>query len=114
MDNKEIMRIAMEQSAEDIGCRAEDFLKLNNVMARFKLGAKARKYYNEPITCNLVSYGNNIVASCSEDVYDLVSEYIERYEFYHCFETPNMHWLNERLVEKGYKICLWQNIIFLM
>lgn len=26
-------------------------------------------------------------------------------EFYHCFETPNMHWLNERLAEKGHKIC---------
>ncbi len=28
-----------------------------------------------------------------------------RYEFYHCFETPNMHWLNEHLVDLGHKVC---------
>jgi GNAT superfamily N-acetyltransferase len=41
------------------------------------------------------------------EVSDLVSEYLDRYseKFYHCFETPNMHWLNERLEKKGYKIC---------
>ena len=104
MTNKEILRIAMEQSAEDIGCRADDFLKSENVCVPFRLGANARKYYKEPITCNLVSYGNNIVAACSEEVAELVSEYIGRYYFYHCFETPNMQWLNERLIQKGHKI----------
>ena len=41
----------------------------------------------------------------TEEVADLVSEYIGRYEFCHCFETPNMHWLNDRLAEKVHKIC---------
>ena len=95
----------MEQSAEDIGCEAEDFLRSENVTVPFRLGANARKYYKEPITCNLVSYGNNIVAASSEEVAELVAEYIDRYEFYHCFEAPNMHWLNERLAQRGYKIC---------
>ena len=105
MTNREILRIAMEQSAEDIGCRADDFLKSENVCVPFRLGANARKYHKEPITCNLVSYGNNIVAASSEEVEALVSEYIGRYYFYHCFETPNMHWLNEHLIQKGCKIC---------
>ena len=35
----------------------------------------------------------------------VVAEYIGRYEFYHCFETPNMQWLNDRLIEKGHRIC---------
>ena len=95
----------MKQSAEDIGCSADDFLKTENVIVPFHLGANARKYLKEPITCNLVSYGNNIVAAATKAVSDIVSEYIGRYEFYHCFETPNMHWLNERLAEKGHKIC---------
>jgi len=95
----------MEQSAEDIGCEAEDFFRSENVTVPFRLGANARKYYKEPITCNLVSYGNNIVAASSEEVAELVAEYIDRYEFYHCFEAPNMHWLNERLAQRGYKIC---------
>ena len=105
MTNKDILRIAMKQSAEDIGCKADDFLKNENITVPFRLGKNARKYYKEPITCNLVSYGNNIVAASSEEVVETVSEYIERYEFYHCFETPNMHWLNERLMQKGHKIC---------
>ncbi len=103
--NRDILKIAMMQSAEDIGCCVDDFLKKENVIVPFHLGQSARKYLKEPITCNLVSYGNNVVAAASYEVSAEVSEYIGRYEFYHCFETPNMHWLNERLAEKGHKIC---------
>ena len=105
MTNQDMFRIAMQQSAEDIGCRPEDFLEKENVTVPFRLGKNARKYLKEPITCNLVSYGNNIVAASSEEVAGLVEEYIGRYEFYHCFEAPNMHWLNERLAQTGHKIC---------
>ena len=103
--NKEMLEIAMKQSAEDIGCEAADFLKEDNVVVSLRLGENARKYYKLPISCNFVSYGNNIVAAGIDDVSDIVAEFIGRYEFYHCFETPNMHWLNDRLVEKGHKIC---------
>ena len=105
LTNKEIKEIAIRQSAEDIGCKAEDFLSEKNIICKFCLGEKARRYYKEPITCNFVSYGNNVVAATMGEVEDLVSEYIEKYEFYHLFETPNMHWLEERLAECGYKIC---------
>ena len=105
MTNQEMLNIAMRQSAEDIGCKPDDFLKNQNVTVPFHLGKNARKYLKEPIACTLVSYGNNIVAAVAEEVSDLVSEYISRYEFYHCFETPNLHWLNERLADRGYKVC---------
>lgn len=106
MTNREMMEIAMRQSAEDIGCRKEDFQEEKNVVSPFKLGKHARKYLKEPITCNFVSYGNNIVAASINDTLDVISEYIGKFEFYHCFETPNIHWLNERLMKKGHKICL--------
>ena len=105
MTNQEMLKIAMRQSAEDIGCRPDDFLKNENMTVPFHLGESARKYLKEPITCNLVSYGNNVVAASVDDVSDLVSEFIGRYVFFHCFEPPNMHWLNERLAERGHKIC---------
>ena len=60
MTNREMMEIAMRQSAEDMGCRVEDFKADKNVVVPINLGKKARKYLKEPITCNLVSYGNNI------------------------------------------------------
>lgn len=105
MTKKELLRIAMEQSALDINCKASDFLCSNHVIVRSGVGADARKYYVEPIACNLVSYGNNIVASVREEYKEVVEEYLKKFEFYHCFETPNMHWLNDRLSEKGQKIC---------
>lgn len=105
MTNREMMEIAMRQSAEDMGCHEEDFKEDENVICPLKMGRNARKYLKEPITCNFVSYGNNIVAASINETLDVVSEYVGKFEYYHCFETPNMHWLNERLIEKGHKIC---------
>lgn len=105
MTKKEILEIAMKQSALDINAKAEDFTKAENVFVKLGLGPFARKYYSEPITCNLVSYGNNIVASVVDEYRDLVQEYLEKFTWYHCFETPNMNWLNERLMARGQKVC---------
>lgn len=105
MTSKEILEIAMKQSALDINAKAEDFTKSENVFVKSGLGPFARKYYSEPITCNLVSYGNNIVASVADDYRGLVKEYLEKFTWYHCFETPNMNWLNERLMARGQKVC---------
>lgn len=105
MTNREMLYIAMRQSASDMGCDETDYLKDENVIKDLRLGKNARKYLKEPITCNLVSYGNNIVASVTEPVRDIVTEYISKFEFYHCFETPNMNWLNERLIKLGHKVC---------
>lgn len=105
MTNHEMLEVAMQQSAEDIGCCKKDFMSNKNVVLPLKLGKNARKYLEEPITCTFVSYGNNIVAASINETLDIVSEYIGKFEFYHCFETPNIHWLNEWLMEKGYKIC---------
>lgn len=105
MTNEEIMRIAMEQSAKDINCTAQDFLSTKNVIVRSSIGEEARRYYKEPVAFNLVSYGNNIVASVRDEFRALVDEYISRFSLYRCFETPNLNWLIERLSSTGQKIC---------
>ncbi len=105
MTNEEIFKVAMQQSAYDTNCSADDFLKSGNVISDFYLGDKARKYLEEPITCNLASYGNNIVASIKTGYRDIIVQYIGKFDFYHCFETPNMLWLNEKLAEYNQKIC---------
>lgn len=103
--NQAIIKIAMEQSALDINCRTEDFVKEDNVIVESKIGSFAKVYYKEPIACNLVSYGNNIVASVKDKYREIVKEYIDKFEFYHCFETPNLHWLESRMNQYGQKIC---------
>ncbi|MDD6571693.1 MAG: GNAT family N-acetyltransferase [Thermoflexaceae bacterium] len=105
MTNKEILHIAMHQSAIDINADVSDFMKDENVIVKSEVGPLARKYYKEPIACNLVSYGSNIVASVKDEYKDMVKEYLEKFEFYHCFETPNMHWLNERMRTQGQRVC---------
>lgn len=105
MTNKEILHIAMHQSAIDINADVSDFMKDENVIVKSGVGPLARKYYKEPIACNLVSYGSNIVASVKDEYKDMVKEYLEKFEFYHCFETPNMHWLDERMRTQGQRVC---------
>lgn len=104
-NNREIITIAMKQSALDINAEYTDFLKETNVIVKSGVGSFARKYYKEPIACNFVSYGNNIVASVRDEYRETAEEYLNKFEFYHCFETPNMHWLEERMEKLGQKIC---------
>ena len=105
MTNRDMLRIAMEQSAEDMGCGAEDFLSDKNRVVPFRLGAKAKRYYRPPIGGSFVSYGSNVVAAATEELFDIVQEYVGRFDFYHCFETPNLRWLNRRLEPLGQTVC---------
>lgn len=66
MTNKEILEIALLQSAYDCNCVAADFLSEQDVVTLSKANPKARKYIPLPLECDLVSYGNNIVAQVSE------------------------------------------------
>lgn len=103
--NRDILQIAMRQSALDMNCKPADFLASKNVVVKSVIGPMARKYYKEPIACNFVSYGSNIVASVKDEYWAIVEEYIGRFEFYHCFETPNLHWLDSRMDDVGQKVC---------
>lgn len=105
MNTKEIWQIAMQQSAIDSNCEAKDFCSRENKIVISKNHPKARKYLELPFVCDLVSYGNNIVASVQEEYKDIVQDYITKYPVEHCFETPNMHVLNDVFQEKGYRIC---------
>ena len=105
MTNEDILRVAMRQSSVDLGCALEDFLKKENQIVISKKNNNARKYLELPFECNLVSYGNNIVASVREDIVDIVKNYIEQYQIEHCFETPNLNVLSEALARYDLKIC---------
>ena len=105
MTNNDILNTALAQSAIDLTCNPEDLLKQENVTVISKKNAKARKYLTLPFDCNLVSYGNNIVASVSEGVKESVERYINKYPAPHAFETPNMHVLGDALMPLGLKLC---------
>lgn len=105
MTNQELYQIALRQSALECNCAPEDFLKTENIITRSRPHPKARCYLPLPFECDLISYGNNIVAQVSERLEDTVRDYIERYPAYHCFETPNMQVLNDALQKFGLRVC---------
>lgn len=105
MTNDEILKIALQQSAYDCNCSPQDFLSSKNKIVLSKPNDKARVYVPLPLECDLVSYGNNIVAQVSSRLKKPVAEYIAQFPLEHCFETPNIHVLDEKLAEFGYKTC---------
>lgn len=103
--NRDILQIAMDQSATDANCELSDFFKSENVIVISSVNESARKYLKLPFECNLISYGNNIVASVKEEYKELVVSYINKYPIEHCFETPNMHVLNDEMQKHGLRVC---------
>jgi len=105
MTNKDILEVAMQQSAVDANCKLEDFKSNCNVVVESVKNINARKYLELPFVCNLISYGTNIVASIDMTYKDIVENYINKYKIEHCFETPNMHVLNHEFMKHGMQIC---------
>lgn len=105
MTNRDILRIAMEQSAIDLGCEAADFTAARSRVVLSSADPRARRYLEFPFSCNLVSYGDNIVASVQPPLAEAVEQYMHRYPVEHCFETPNLHVLEDVLREHGLQIC---------
>ena len=95
----------MAQSAIDLCAAPDDFEKSENVVVTSRESDGARRYLKLPFSCQLVSYGNNVVASVSPEFREIAENYINKYPVEHLFETPHLHALNEKLMEKRQKIC---------
>ena len=105
LSNQDVLRIAVTQSAYDMNCQPEDFWKTENVVTISKPHPLARKYLQLPLHCDLVSYGSNVVAQVHEELVPLVCSYLARFPVEHCFETPNIHVLDEMLRPFRQKVC---------
>ena len=105
MTNEEIWKIALTQSAIDCNCQPEDFLRAENIITNSCKHPNARKYLPLPFACDMVSYGNNIVAQTGPDVRESVKTYLRDYPVAHAFETPHIHILDELLQPHGQKVC---------
>lgn len=105
MTAREIREIALRQSAVDCGCSPEDFLRSEPVVVLSKADGRARKYLPLPFECDLVSYGNNVVAQVSERLRGPVERYLRAYPAAHCFETPHLHVLEDAVRPFGLRLC---------
>lgn len=106
MNNQDIIRIAMEQSAYDCNCNAEDFVRKENIVRESVPSDQARKYLKLPCICDMVSYGTNIVACGQVDLLPEIKRFIDSVPaIENCFETPGLYPLNNILKKAGAEIC---------
>ena len=105
MNNRDVWRIAMEQSAIDAHCRVEDFACGHPVIVESRQNEKARKYLKWPIQCNLISYGSNVVASVQPPYRDIVERYVTQYNLANLMETPHMHVLEQAFAPYDLSVC---------
>lgn len=105
MYNKQLLQTAMKQSAIDSNCNWQDFMADKNKVVISQKKEEARCYLELPFICDLTSYGTCIVASVSEELKEIVTEYIHQFSVEHCFETPNLHYLMNRIRPLGYDVC---------
>lgn len=105
MTNAEIRAIALRQSAADLGCAPEDFSRGRPVVVRSTTSGDARRYLELPFFCNLVTYGDNVVASVSPEAEQAVRAYLARFAPEHCFETPNLLVLADAVRPFGMRPC---------
>ena len=68
LTNEEVLNIALQQSAYDMGCAPEDFLKSEPVVHVSQNHPLARKYLALPLSCDLASYGSNVVAQAAPEI----------------------------------------------
>lgn len=106
MDNAEIMRIAMQQSAYDCCCAPEDFESTKNSVHKSCASEKARKYLKLPHVCNLASYGSGIVACGQKELLPEIETFINGVSsIADCFETPELYALNDILAKCDARVC---------
>lgn len=105
MTNTDILEIAMKQSAIDANCSPEDFKRTESIIVESVKNQQARQYLDLPLPCNLISYGTNIVASIDLQYRAIVEQYINQYPPERCFETPNMHVINEAFRKYHMQVC---------
>ena len=105
MTNQEILNVALQQSAVDLNCEAGDFLREENKIVYSAAREGARAYLKLPFECQLVSYGNNVVASVLPEYEAMTRAYLNGKPAHRCFETPNMHILDDQLAQHGVRVC---------
>ena len=105
MTNKDILDVALRQSAIDLGCRPEDFFAEQNSVVISRAHPEARKYLTLPFDCNIVYYGGSVVASVSEKYADIARAYIDRFPSEYLYEPPNLYVLDDMARPLGIRPC---------
>ena len=106
MTNKEILKIALRQSAIDCACEPGDFLKSGHTLTLSRPNPEARRYLELPHICNFATYANGVVAAAGEAYMDAADRCLAMFppeRAYRLFETPGLHDVDEIFASLGGK-----------
>ena len=101
MTNHEMLSAALRQSALEMNCEPDDFLLNEHKVVHSAACAGARVYLKLPFACNMVSYGDNVVASVRPEYEEILRDYLAGSEAYRCFDMPQLHRLEDALAPFG-------------
>lgn len=105
MTQKEILKIALAQSAKDLGCAPEDFLKTENTLVPCRKSDGARAYLKQPNPCHIVSYGSGAVAAADPAISDEIRKLLDETDpVTRIFCTPALGKLSAILSQIGCRI----------
>ena len=105
MTNTDILETALAQSAINCCCEPKDFLATENLVRVSQPREGLPTYHELPQVCDLVSYGSNVVACCTEALADPVASWLDSLDAVHdAFETPELYRLNELLAPVGARV----------
>ena len=102
MTNAEILDIALAQSAINCCCAPEDFFAAKPIVNVTHPRTGLPAYFDPPQICDLVSYGSNVVACCTEELAGPLAAWLDSLDTPHdAFETPELYRLNTLLAPAG-------------
>lgn len=105
MTQKQITEIALAQSAADLGCAPEDFLKTDNTVVSSAVRSGARAYLKQPYPCHIVSYGCGAAAAADPAISDELRQFLDGIRpVTKCFSTPHLGELDALLSRHGFTV----------
>lgn len=104
MTDKDILDIALLQSAWDLSCSPEDFSANHPVVVVSKMDARKKKFMAEINALEFHTYGKNVVASVSEEIKEDVIRFLSDKAPERAFEPAAIIELDRMLNGHGYEV----------
>lgn len=104
MNNRDLLGIAVQQSATDYSISASDLFNGNfTIYSPSEITSDARNYLINKPYCNFIYYGQSLVAVVDEEMQVFIKKYLSKFEksIYRCFDAPQITALNNELEKNG-------------
>lgn len=105
MNNEDIRKVAMEQSAIDFNCSVDYFFKNKDRVVISKLNKGSKKCYKKRLFCGLAYYGKGVVATVDESIRGFMEKFLNKHPGFRAFDTPQLVLLNKELEKYGKTVC---------